>query len=102
MVDWSFGGALIGACPIQNICYQTSWYLLFVLRRKGEKTNLDVKRNLIRHEPDVLVLLSAVAAQPDWLLSHNTKHFTPVVAQRTALRIATPLQFFRTLSALLR
>jgi predicted nucleic acid-binding protein len=59
-------------------------------------------RDLIRHEPDVPVLLSAVAAQPDWLLSHNTKHFTQAVAQRTALRIATPIQFFRTLSALLR
>lgn len=59
-------------------------------------------RNLIRHQPDVPVLLSAVAAQPDWLLTHNTKHFTPAVAQRTALRIATPIQFFRTLSALLR
>lgn len=59
-------------------------------------------RSLIRHEPDVPVLLSAVAAQPDWLLTHNTKHFTPAVAQRTALRIATPIQFFRTLSALLR
>lgn len=59
-------------------------------------------RNLIRHEPDVPVLLSAITAQPDWLLSHNTKHFTPAVAQRTGLRIATPIQFFRTLSTLLR
>jgi hypothetical protein len=39
--------------------------------------------------------------QPDWLLSHNTKHFTAAVAQRAGLRIATPIQFFRTLSALL-
>lgn len=59
-------------------------------------------RNLIRHESDVPVLLSAVAAQPDWLLSHNTKHFTAAVARRTGLRIATPAQFFRTLSTLLR
>jgi predicted nucleic acid-binding protein len=59
-------------------------------------------RNLIRHEADVPVLLSAIAAQPDWLLSHNTKHFTAAVAQRTGLRTATPMQFFRTLSALLR
>lgn len=60
------------------------------------------ERNLIRHEADVPVLLSAVAAQPDWVLSHNTKHFTPAVAQRTRLRIATSIQFFRTLSALLK
>lgn len=59
-------------------------------------------RTLIRHEPDVPVLLSAIAAEPDWLLSHNTKHFTPAVAQRTGLRIATPIHFFRTLSAMLR
>jgi hypothetical protein len=59
-------------------------------------------RNRIRHEAAVPVLLSAIAARPEWLLSHNTKHFTPAVAQRTALRIATPMQFFRTLSTLLR
>jgi len=59
-------------------------------------------RNLIHHEADVPVLLSAIAAQPDWMLSHNTKHFSAAVAQRTGLRIATPIQFFRTLSALLR
>jgi predicted nucleic acid-binding protein len=59
-------------------------------------------RDMIRHEVDVPVLLSAIAAQPDWLLSHNTKHFTAAVAQRSGLRIATPIQFFRTLSALLR
>jgi hypothetical protein len=42
-----------------------------------------------------------MAAKPDWLLSHNTKHFTPAVAQRTGLRIATPVEFFKTLSSLL-
>jgi predicted nucleic acid-binding protein len=57
-------------------------------------------RNLIRHEADVPVLLSAVASKPDWLLTHNTKHFTKAVAQRTSLRIATPAEFCRALSAL--
>jgi predicted nucleic acid-binding protein len=57
-------------------------------------------RNLIRHEADVPVLLSAMASKPDWLLTHNTKHFTKAVAQRTSLRIATPAEFFRALSAL--
>ena len=57
-------------------------------------------RNLIHHEADVPVLLSAIASKPDWLLTHNTKHFTKAVAQRTSLRIATPAEFFRTLSAL--
>ena len=57
-------------------------------------------RHLIRHEADVPVLLSAMASKPDWLLTHNTKHFTKAVAQKTGLRIATPAEFFRTLSAL--
>jgi predicted nucleic acid-binding protein len=57
-------------------------------------------RNLIRHESDVPVLLSAVASKPDWLLTHNTKHFTKAVARQTSLRIATPAEFFRALSAL--
>jgi predicted nucleic acid-binding protein len=55
-------------------------------------------RHLIRHASDVPVLLSAIASRPDWLLTHNTKHFTPAVARRTGLRIATPVEFFRTLS----
>jgi len=57
-------------------------------------------RGLIRHEADVPVLLSAMASKPDWLLTHNTRHFTRAVAQRTGLRIATPAEFFRTLSTL--
>jgi predicted nucleic acid-binding protein len=59
-------------------------------------------RHLIRHEADVPVLLSAMASKPDWVLTHNTKHFTETVAQRTSLRIATPAEFFRKLSTLLR
>ncbi len=58
--------------------------------------------HLIRHAVDVPVLLSAMASKPDWLLTHNTKHFTPGVAKRTGLRIATPAEFFRTLASLLR
>ncbi len=55
-------------------------------------------RHLIRHAADVPVLLSAIQAQPDWLLTHNTNHFTPAVAKRTGLRIATPAGFFRALA----
>jgi len=58
-------------------------------------------RHLIRHAADVPVLFSAMASKPDWLLTHNTKHFTEAVAKRTGLRIATPAEFFRTLSSLL-
>jgi len=55
-------------------------------------------RHLIRHAADVPVLLSAIKAKPDWLLTHNTKHFSTAVARRTGLRIATPALFFRALS----
>jgi hypothetical protein len=51
--------------------------------------------HLIRHLSDLPVLLSALSAQPDWLLTNNTKHFTPAVAKETGLRIATPVDFFR-------
>jgi hypothetical protein len=57
-------------------------------------------RRLIRHEADVPVLVSAIAGNPDWLLTRNTKHFTPSVAQRTGIRIATPADFFRTIASL--
>lgn len=55
-------------------------------------------RHLIRHLADVPVLLSAMASAPDWLLTHNPKHFTQDVARRAGLRIATPTAFFRALS----
>lgn len=59
------------------------------------------KQNLIRHASDVPVLLSAMDCRPDWVLTHNTKHFTQEVARRCGLRIATPADFFRTLLRLL-
>ena len=65
-----------------------------------DKHLVNSSRNLIRHEADVPVLLSAMAGKPDWLLTHGTKHFTMAVAQRTSPRIATPAEFFRTLSTL--
>jgi predicted nucleic acid-binding protein len=59
-------------------------------------------RHLIRHATDVPVLLSAIASKPDWLLTHNTRHFTKAIAERTGLRIATPAEFFRALAKLIR
>jgi len=63
-------------------------------------TEADVlaSRHIIRHAADVPVLLSAIRAKPDWLLTHNTKHFTPRVAKVTGLHIATPAEFFRVLA----
>jgi len=66
-----------------------------------EADAVQTNRHSIRHAADVPVLLSAMAAKPDWLLTKNTKQFTQTVAQRTGLRIATPAEFFMTLSSLL-
>jgi hypothetical protein len=62
------------------------------------KAEVVAARALIRHAADVPVLLSAIKAKPDWLLTHNTKHFSAAVSRRTGLRIATPADFFRALS----
>jgi predicted nucleic acid-binding protein len=64
-----------------------------------DKALVRSSRHLIRHESDVPVLLSAMASKPDWLLTHNTRHFTKAVAQRTSLQIATPADFLRALSS---
>jgi hypothetical protein len=49
---------------------------------------------------DAAMLLSAIESQPDWLLTHNTKHFPKGLCRRSGLRIATPAEFFQTLSSL--
>ncbi len=63
-----------------------------------EKAAVLGSRHIIAHAADVPVLLSAIDARPDWLITHNTKHFTPAVARSTGLRIATPIEFFRNLA----
>jgi predicted nucleic acid-binding protein len=59
-------------------------------------------RHLIRHGADLPVLLSAMAARPDWLLTNNSKHFTQAVAVKTSLRIATPAEFLRAMVSVSR
>jgi hypothetical protein len=63
-----------------------------------DPAEMQAARHLIRHAADVPVLLSAMSSGPDWFLTNNVKHFTPAVAQRTGLRFATPVEFFRALS----
>lgn len=57
------------------------------------KQEIDRHRHLIRHQADVPVLVSALKAAPDWLLTTNTRHFTKQVALRTQLKIVTPQEF---------
>ena len=47
----------------------------------------------LRHENDIPVVITAMLARPDWVLSPNTKHWNAELAARTGLRIATPQQF---------
>lgn len=63
-----------------------------------DEVEVITSRRLIAHEADVPVLLSAIHSKPDWLLTHNTKHFTQQVAKKSGLRIATPAEFFIVLS----
>ena len=50
---------------------------------------------LMRHKTDVAVLVSALLAKPDWLVSDNPDHFTPAVASASGLRIVSPSQLMR-------
>ena len=59
------------------------------------KAEFDAHRHLIRHLNDVPVLLTAIKAKPDWLVTSNTEHFNDEVAARTGLRIVTPQGFLR-------
>ena len=52
-------------------------------------------RSLIRHINDVPVLVTAIKARPDWLVTANTEHFNEEVSIRTGLRIATPRDFLK-------
>jgi len=62
------------------------------------KADVLASRRLIAHQADVPVLLSAMRVRPDWLLTHNKKHFTPQVAKRAKLQIGSPADFFRMLA----
>jgi predicted nucleic acid-binding protein len=57
------------------------------------REELAAHRTFIRHIHDVPVLVTAMKAQPDWLVTSNVAHFTPDVAARTGLRIVTPHDF---------
>jgi hypothetical protein len=48
---------------------------------------------VLRHVNDLPVVVSAIAARPDYVLSTNVAHWGPALAARTNLRILTPRQF---------
>ncbi len=53
---------------------------------------------LMRHKADIAVLVAAILAQPDWLVSGNLDHFNPAVARASGLRIVSPAQLMGYLS----
>ncbi|MBI1764366.1 MAG: PIN domain-containing protein [Acidobacteria bacterium] len=59
------------------------------------REEIETHRSLIRHMNDVPVLVTAIKAQPDWLVTANVEHFSPEVARRTGLKIVTPYQFLQ-------
>jgi hypothetical protein len=48
---------------------------------------------VLQHVNDLPVVVSAIAARPDYVLSTNVAHWGPALAARTNLRILTPRQF---------
>ena len=54
------------------------------------REEFDSHRALIRHINDVPVLVTAIKAQPDWLVTANIEHFNADVAKRTGLRLLLP------------
>ena len=52
----------------------------------------------LRHINDLPVVVSALEARPDWVLSTNTAHWGSALETRTSLRIATPHRFLERLA----
>ena len=51
----------------------------------------------LRHSNDLPAVVAAVLAAPDWVLSTNTRHWTPELGGRLGLRVAHPTEFLRSL-----
>ena len=53
---------------------------------------IEPHRDLIRHQPDVPIVVAAMKANVDCLVTFNRRHFIddPQVAERSGLRICTP------------
>jgi predicted nucleic acid-binding protein len=45
---------------------------------------------LVRHRAGIPIVVAALAANPDWLVSSNTEHFNPALARAMGLRIVSP------------
>jgi predicted nucleic acid-binding protein len=52
----------------------------------------------IRHPNDLPLVVNAVQANPDWVISTNRRHWNDELANKTGLRIASPVEFLRHLT----
>jgi predicted nucleic acid-binding protein len=59
-----------------------------------DETRVIQNRSLIRHFADVPVVLAAIEAQADWIITKNRDHFTDKVAVKIGVSIASPGEFF--------
>lgn len=75
------------------------WFARVELERLSAPTQDDVYGlagtvlPALRHLNDLEAVVSAVQARPDWVISTNTEHWGPSLADRTGLRIGTPMAF---------
>ncbi len=75
------------------------WLARVELERLPAPTQDDVHRLLgtvmpaLRHVNDLEAVVAAMHARPDWVISTNTEHWGPNLADRTGLRIGTPIAF---------
>jgi predicted nucleic acid-binding protein len=56
---------------------------------------------VLRHQNDLGVVVTAVQARPDFVISANTAHWNAALAARTGLRIMSPNAFLASLIPLL-
>jgi len=61
------------------------------------KEEIIKSRHLIKHLPDVPILVAGIKAAPDWFVTENTKHFSSAVAKRTGLNIIHPDELIKIL-----
>src|SRR5207248_3267317 len=52
----------------------------------------------LRHRNDLLAVITAIKAQPDWIVSANRTHWNDPLAALTGLRIVSPHEFLRHLT----
>lgn len=60
--------------------------------------DLELARRLVQYPPDALVLAEAIAARPDWFVTHDRQHFSQPLSGEWPFRVGTPgdvLAWFR-------